>query len=54
VGGGGERRTLPLAGRLADGWNVPMATVEDFRRKAAIVARPPRPPDGTRRRWSAR
>jgi alkanesulfonate monooxygenase SsuD/methylene tetrahydromethanopterin reductase-like flavin-dependent oxidoreductase (luciferase family) len=39
VGGGGERRTLPLAGRLADGWNVPMATVEDFRRKAAIVAR---------------
>lgn len=39
IGGGGERRTLPLAGRLADGWNVPMATVEDFRRKAAVVAR---------------
>lgn len=38
VGGGGERRTLPLAGRLADGWNVPMATVDDFRRKAAVVA----------------
>lgn len=38
VGGGGERRTLPLAGRLADGWNVPMASVEDYRRKAAIVA----------------
>lgn len=38
VGGGGERRTLPLAGRLADGWNVPMASVDDFRRKAAIVA----------------
>ncbi|HSL59515.1 MAG TPA: LLM class flavin-dependent oxidoreductase [Acidimicrobiales bacterium] len=38
VGGGGERRTLPLAGRLADGWNVPMATVDDFARKAAIVA----------------
>lgn len=39
VGGGGERRTLPLAGRVADGWNVPMATLDDFRRKAAIVAR---------------
>lgn len=38
IGGGGERRTVPLAGRLADGWNVPMAPVEDFARKAALVA----------------
>lgn len=38
IGGGGEQRILPLAGRLADGWNVPMATLEDFTRKSAIVS----------------
>lgn len=37
IGGGGEQRTLPLAGRLADGWNVPMATADAFERKNAIV-----------------
>jgi alkanesulfonate monooxygenase SsuD/methylene tetrahydromethanopterin reductase-like flavin-dependent oxidoreductase (luciferase family) len=37
IGGGGERRTLPLAGRVADGWNIPMATVEDVARKNAVV-----------------
>lgn len=37
TGGGGERRTLPLAGLLTDGWNIPMATVEDFGRKNRIV-----------------
>jgi len=37
IGGGGERRTLPLAGRVADGWNIPMATVADFTRKNDIV-----------------
>jgi alkanesulfonate monooxygenase SsuD/methylene tetrahydromethanopterin reductase-like flavin-dependent oxidoreductase (luciferase family) len=29
-------RTIPMAGRLADGWNVPMATVADFGRKPAV------------------
>ena len=38
IGGGGEKRTIPMAGRLADGWNVPMATVDDFARKAAVLA----------------
>lgn len=39
VGGGGERRTIPMAGRVADGWNVPMATLDDYRRKAALLRR---------------
>jgi alkanesulfonate monooxygenase SsuD/methylene tetrahydromethanopterin reductase-like flavin-dependent oxidoreductase (luciferase family) len=37
VGGGGERRTIPLAARLADGWNVPMATPDDAARKISIL-----------------
>lgn len=37
IGGGGEQRTLPLAGRLADGWNIAMATASDFERKNRIV-----------------
>lgn len=37
IGGGGEKRTLPLAGRLADGWNIPMATSSDFERKNRLV-----------------
>lgn len=37
IGGGGERRTIPLAARLADGWNVPMASLEDFTRKAEVL-----------------
>lgn len=39
IGGGGERRTIPMAGRLADGWNVPMASLPDFRRKVALLRR---------------
>lgn len=39
IGGGGERRTIPTAAALADGWNVPMATPEDFARKNAILTR---------------
>ncbi len=39
IGGGGEQRTLPLAGRVADGWNIPMATSDDFARKNEIVSR---------------
>ena len=36
VGGGGERRTLRLAARYADGANV-MGDVETVRRKAAVL-----------------
>ncbi len=39
VGGGGERRTIPTAGAFADGWNVPMATPEDFAQKNALLTR---------------
>ena len=38
VGGGGERRTLPLAARYADEWNVPSQTPEAFRAKREILA----------------
>jgi alkanesulfonate monooxygenase SsuD/methylene tetrahydromethanopterin reductase-like flavin-dependent oxidoreductase (luciferase family) len=37
IGGGGEQRTIPMAARLADGWNVPMATIDDFRRKVRVL-----------------
>jgi alkanesulfonate monooxygenase SsuD/methylene tetrahydromethanopterin reductase-like flavin-dependent oxidoreductase (luciferase family) len=37
IGGGGELRTIPMAARLADGWNVPMATVDDFQRKVRVL-----------------
>lgn len=37
VGGGGEGRTIPMAARLADGWNVPMATLEDYGRKVQVL-----------------
>ena len=39
IGGGGERRTIPTAAALADGWNVPMATVGDFARKNTLLTR---------------
>lgn len=39
IGGGGERRTIPLAGAVADGWNVPMAALEDFTTKCGILRR---------------
>lgn len=39
IGGGGERRTIPMAARMADGWNIPMATVDDFARKAELLDR---------------
>jgi F420-dependent oxidoreductase-like protein len=38
VGGGGERRTIPIAARYADEWNV-WATVETFTHKAKILDR---------------
>jgi alkanesulfonate monooxygenase SsuD/methylene tetrahydromethanopterin reductase-like flavin-dependent oxidoreductase (luciferase family) len=37
VGASGEQIALKLAGRLADGWNVPFVGPEDFTRKLAIV-----------------
>ena len=39
IGGGGEQRTIPFAGRFADGWNTPMPTVEDTARKVTILRR---------------
>ncbi|MGH3709807.1 MAG: TIGR03560 family F420-dependent LLM class oxidoreductase [Pseudonocardiaceae bacterium] len=38
VGGGGERRTIPIAARYADEWNV-WGTVETFTHKAGVLAR---------------
>ena len=38
VGGGGEKRTLKITARYADGWNVPFVAPEEFRRKRSILA----------------
>lgn len=38
VGGGGERRTIPIAARYAEEWNV-WATVETFTHKAGVLDR---------------
>lgn len=37
IGGAGERRTLRIAAELADGWNVPFISPQDFRRKRDIL-----------------
>ncbi len=37
IGGGGERVTLRIAARHADGWNVPFIPPEEFRRKADVL-----------------
>lgn len=38
IGGGGERRTLKIVARYADGWNVPFISADDFARKRAVLA----------------
>ena len=39
IGGGGERRTLRVAARFADHWNLPFASPEQFRAKKAVLER---------------
>jgi F420-dependent oxidoreductase-like protein len=38
IGGGGEKRTLRIAARYADAWNVPFISPEDFGRKRGVLA----------------
>ncbi|MGH9212970.1 MAG: TIGR03560 family F420-dependent LLM class oxidoreductase [Acidimicrobiales bacterium] len=38
IGGGGERRTLRIAARYADGWNVPYISPADFAHKRQVLA----------------
>lgn len=37
IGGAGERRTLRIAARLADGWNAPFLSPAEFGRKRAVL-----------------
>ncbi len=37
VGGGGEKRTLRIAARYADAWNIPFVSPETFARKRAVL-----------------
>jgi alkanesulfonate monooxygenase SsuD/methylene tetrahydromethanopterin reductase-like flavin-dependent oxidoreductase (luciferase family) len=37
IGGGGEKRTLKIAARYADGWNVPFIAPDQFSHKNAIL-----------------
>jgi F420-dependent oxidoreductase-like protein len=37
VGGGGEKRTLAIAARWADGWNVPYVSPEQFAHKRQVL-----------------
>jgi F420-dependent oxidoreductase-like protein len=37
IGGGGEKRTLRIAARFADGWNVPFISPEDFGAKRGVL-----------------
>jgi alkanesulfonate monooxygenase SsuD/methylene tetrahydromethanopterin reductase-like flavin-dependent oxidoreductase (luciferase family) len=37
VGGGGEKRTLKIAARYADGWNVPFISSDQFAHKNGVL-----------------
>jgi F420-dependent oxidoreductase-like protein len=37
IGGWGEKRTLRIAAKWADGWNVPFISVEEFARKRGVL-----------------
>ena len=37
IGGGGEKRTLKIAARYADGWNVPFIAPDKFAHKNAVL-----------------
>ncbi|HEX7095422.1 MAG TPA: LLM class flavin-dependent oxidoreductase, partial [Acidimicrobiales bacterium] len=37
IGGGGEKRTLPIAARYAQHWNFPGGSTDDFRRKRDVL-----------------
>jgi F420-dependent oxidoreductase-like protein len=37
IGGGGEKRTLKIAAKYADGWNVPFVSPEQFAHKNAVL-----------------
>ena len=37
--GGGERRTLRIAARYGDGWNIPYVTPEEYRHKYEVLDR---------------
>jgi alkanesulfonate monooxygenase SsuD/methylene tetrahydromethanopterin reductase-like flavin-dependent oxidoreductase (luciferase family) len=39
IGGGGERRTLPLAARVASEWNLNLGDPEEFRARSALLDR---------------
>lgn len=45
VGASGDKLALPLAGRLADGWNIAYVSPEEFGRKLGIVKRHSPAPD---------
>jgi len=39
VGGGGEQRTLRIAARHADGWNIPFVAPDTFAHKRSVLHR---------------